>query len=98
MFGLTSERKLRQAELTSSVSVIALTLKLQEWQEAYNELRAEHDRLRSNYDQLSGIAGEFSDEDVDRLIRLCHPDKHNGSEASNAITAKLLTVRENRRA
>lgn len=28
-----------------------------------------------------------------RLIRLCHPDRHNGSDAANAATAWLLEQR-----
>ncbi len=31
-----------------------------------------------------------------RLIRLCHPDKHNGSKASNTATKWLLAQREAR--
>lgn len=27
------------------------------------------------------------------LIRLCHPDKHNNSEAANRVTAYLLSLR-----
>jgi len=29
-----------------------------------------------------------------RLIRLCHPDRHGNSEASNAATQFLLTLRD----
>ncbi len=33
-----------------------------------------------------------------RLIRLCHPDKHGGSEAANVATAWLLDRRKELRA
>lgn len=33
-----------------------------------------------------------------RLIRLCHPDKHGGSEAANVATAWLLKQRKELRA
>ena len=29
-----------------------------------------------------------------RLIQLCHPDRHNGSEAANVATAYLLALRK----
>lgn len=36
----------------------------------------------------------FSPDEIDTMIRLCHPDKHNNSQASNRITAKLLEMRK----
>ena len=36
----------------------------------------------------------FSQEDIKRLIFLCHPDKHGGKEMSHEITKKLLLMRE----
>lgn len=37
---------------------------------------------------------DFSREELDKLIRLCHPDKHGNSKASTEITQKLLSLRE----
>lgn len=39
----------------------------------------------------------LSGEDLDRLIRLCHPDKHNGSEAATKATQMLLAMRSSRK-
>lgn len=39
-------------------------------------------------------AQQFTDEEVNKLIRLCHPDKHNGSQAANEMTLKLLKLRK----
>lgn len=39
-------------------------------------------------------ASQFNPEDVNRLIRLCHPDKHNNSDVANEITKKLLKLKE----
>lgn len=36
----------------------------------------------------------FSEEDLDKLIRLCHPDKHQGSKNSESATKLLLKMRE----
>lgn len=37
---------------------------------------------------------QFSQQEIDTLIRLCHPDKHNNSASSNEITKKLLSLRK----
>ncbi len=36
----------------------------------------------------------LTQEDIKRLIRLAHPDKHKNSQASTEITAKLLRLRQ----
>ncbi len=36
---------------------------------------------------------ELTRAEVDTLIRLCHPDKHGGSQSANDITARLLGLR-----
>ena len=50
-------------------------------------LRAENRRLR---DQKHGLDGEM----VNRLIRLCHPDRHGNNRASNLVTTWLLEQRK----
>lgn len=32
-------------------------------------------------------------DDINRMIRLCHPDRHGGSAASKEATQKLLAIR-----
>jgi hypothetical protein len=39
-------------------------------------------------------SSEFTQEDIKRLIQLCHPDKHNNSTIAKEITAKLLKHRK----
>jgi len=56
---------------------------------------AEHRRL------LSAVLAErkavsIEPDMLSRLIRLCHPDKHGNSEASNQATAFLLAQRGDR--
>ena len=36
---------------------------------------------------------QFSAEEIKRLVRLCHPDRHNNSEASVKMTQKLMSLR-----
>lgn len=38
---------------------------------------------------------QFNKEEIDTLIRLCHPDKHNGKDSAKEITQKLLAMRSN---
>ena len=39
----------------------------------------------------------IDDDALDDLIKLCHPDKHNGCEEANNITQQLLDIRSKRR-
>lgn len=36
---------------------------------------------------------QFSDEEINRLVRLCHPDRHGNSKASVEMTQKLMSMR-----
>lgn len=36
----------------------------------------------------------FSQEDIRRLISLCHPDKHDGKPMAVEMTQKLLSLKE----
>lgn len=36
----------------------------------------------------------FTPDEIARLVRLCHPDKHGGSAAATEITTKLLQLRK----
>lgn len=36
----------------------------------------------------------LSSSDLENLIKLCHPDKHGGSQEANQLTAKLLELRK----
>lgn len=36
----------------------------------------------------------FSQEDIRRLISLCHPDKHDGKQIAVEMTQKLLSLKE----
>jgi hypothetical protein len=36
---------------------------------------------------------QFSDEELRKLLMLCHPDKHGGKAVAEEITKKLLAMR-----
>ena len=51
---------------------------------------------KKKYDKVLKLAAQqqkFSAEDIKRLVRLCHPDRHNNSEASVQMTQKLMNLR-----
>ena len=56
----------------------------------FNRVR---DRMRRQASPRTKIESELA-ENLDRLIRLCHPDKHGGSESSKEITQWLLGLRK----
>lgn len=37
---------------------------------------------------------QFTQSEIESLIRLCHPDKHNGRELATRMTARLLELRQ----
>ena len=37
---------------------------------------------------------QIAAEDVQRLLMLCHPDKHDGKQMATEMTAKLLKLKE----
>lgn len=57
------------------------------------------DYQRQAVDMLTGAftqpaaQPQFTQDEIARMLRLCHPDKHGNSEAANDITRKLLNLR-----
>ena len=37
---------------------------------------------------------QFDEDEINTLIRLCHPDKHRSSESATEITQKLISMRK----
>jgi len=64
------------------------------------EVTAERDALRRELARLrlAPPAAGIPPDMLARLIRLCHPDRHQGSEAANVATAWLLAQRREARA
>ena len=63
------------------------------------QLREEVKREREAKERamrFSGRSAPFTQEQVRNLIRLCHPDRHNGSELATEVTKWLLELRERR--
>lgn len=72
----------------------------------HNHLRREWDALVSRINKLGGEAflksariprsepQPFDADDLQRLILLCHPDKHGGKAMATEMTQKLLKMKE----
>lgn len=70
------------------------------WRTKYNELLDEWnalvDKVNAGHYTRTIVTkgGQFSDEEIQTLINLCHPDKHNGSARATAMTQRLLALRK----
>lgn len=65
----------------------------------YNSVVSQWNALIARIEQgelvlASSRPAQFTPEELDTLVRLCHPDKHDGSRAANDMTAKLLAMRK----
>lgn len=89
MFVLKSKYDLVNQELSESVSFLRKALVL------INEKNREILRLTTKVSdlELKKETSVFTQEEIQAMIRLCHPDKHNNSDTANNITKKLLSVR-----
>jgi hypothetical protein len=105
MFVSQSTYKRLERELTEAVSVIRhLTSNLEAHKIAFKRVTGNWNELVERINAKGGEdfldnavlnpPSQFTQEDVNRLIRLCHPDRHNNSDVSNEITKKLLQLRD----
>lgn len=73
--------------------------------EEVNELAALRQKWNALVGRINKLGGEsflkapkpaqFTKEEIQKLILLCHPDKHDGKPMANEMTAKLLTMKGN---
>jgi len=81
--------------LVSAVVASSLYVTKSFWQrDSLVELKAELLVAKSQLDALTCGKPQFSKAEIAQLIKLCHPDKHGGSEAAGEITKKLLLMRK----
>ena len=63
---------------------------LKQWNELIDRINAKGGEVF-----LQGSQSEqFTKQEVNQLIFLLHPDKHDGSKVAGELTAKLLTMRK----
>lgn len=68
---------------------------------AYQALLSKWNRLAERINKLGGedfLSGErekpFCDEDIRKLLQLCHPDVHGGKPLAQEMTVRLLEMRK----
>lgn len=86
------DKKIEIADLKLKIS--ASIEESREVLKEYNLLVREYNKLlnkRNNQQQNQNIA--FSDDDIRKLLSLCHPDKHGGKNIATEMTSKLLDLR-----
>jgi len=82
-----------------------LIRKYNELNDQHTELLGKHNELVIRINQLGGEvflaqgehlfkSSQFTRDDVDKLVRLCHPDRHGGKESAIEMTQKLLSMRQ----
>jgi len=68
------------------------------WNSVVDRLNDLQTRVNTGQLVAPGVAhSQFSPQEIERLIRLCHPDKHDSSTAANEMTARLLSLRKKTR-
>lgn len=98
-----------QAE-TQKYRANALYRELENLEQAAEVLRYKYNSLLNRWnnlvDRVNDAGGEqflrngvqtnaqFSQEDIKRLLQLCHPDKHDGKQSAVEMTQKLLKMKK----
>lgn len=96
--------KEKEAELTSLknqvIALRALKTPNSESDLQLQRLWIDYCKLEDKYNVLLArpiqtvMAAQFTQDEIKRLIRLCHPDRHNNSDIAKEITQKLLELRQ----
>lgn len=97
----TYDKARRQRDEAES-SLFVLQLKYSALADKYTELIAEWNALvkkinaRGGQEFLEGNVEskpQFTEEEIKKLLQLCHPDKHGGKQMAVDMTTKLLQLR-----
>ena len=96
----TYDKARRQRDEAES-SLFVLQLKYAALADKYTELIAEWNALVKKINAKGGqqfLEGnisqpQFTEEELKKLLQLCHPDKHGGKQMAVDMTAKLLQLR-----
>lgn len=97
----STHRKLQAEHLKSQTENLSLRMDNIELQRKYSALVKKWNDLVNQVNQAGGEefltkkkSSQFSDEDIKRLLQLCHPDKHGGKQLAVEMTQKLNALRK----
>ena len=95
----TYDKAVRQRTEAES-SLFVLQLRYSALADRYSELIAEWNALVKRINAKGGeqfLEGssnnQFTEDDIKKLLQLCHPDKHDGKQIAVDMTQKLLQLR-----
>lgn len=97
---LEQRLKRKEAEIASIEAKMHITQMkhsalLKEWNALINRINQKGGRDFLNNGVIpSKTTSGLSQEDIKRLLQLCHPDKHDGKQMASEMTAKLLALRK----
>lgn len=94
MFGLTTEKKLLDALHTAHSYQTRHAQLQKEWNNLVDRINAKGGETFLKHGTVHSAPQQFGDEDLRRLIQLCHPDKHANSELSQRMTTLLTGLRK----
>lgn len=70
------------------------------WRSTYDLLHVKHVALVTKWNALVNQINkkgqqqsQFTQDEIKVLVKLCHPDKHQGNKEAEEITKKLLELR-----
>lgn len=80
--------------LDLQIAKATLTMQIKKWNELVGRINklGGMDFIRKGEQRAKQIS-QFTDDELTKLIQLCHPDKHDGKPMANEMTAKLLTMK-----
>lgn len=95
----TYDKAVRQRTEAES-SLFVLQLRYSALADRYSEIIAEWNALVKRINAKGGeqfLEGssnnQFTEDDIKKLLQLCHPDKHDGKQIAVDMTQKLLQLR-----
>ncbi len=99
MFMLKSTHKQEiyglQMDLTKArVKLIDANMRIIELKSALNAMKNHLHEKSKKVDNEKSQQKTFTDEELRKLVQLCHPDRHNGSKTSVEMTQLLNKLRE----
>lgn len=88
---IEADASCKLAELRYSQALATAAEYRRKYMELLNSTNITIDRLHRLL--RANPAPQFNADEIARLVRLCHPDRHNNSEASVKMTQKLMSLR-----
>lgn len=67
---------------------------LERWNKLVGQINSKGGEQFLEYGQVSTGSPQLSDDEIKKLLSLCHPDKHGGKPLADEMTKRLLELRK----